>query len=357
MTRPFLQFAIPTWNRQREVEICVRSIACQITPEIRNVRILVQDDCSTDQTKATIEALQREFPDLIEYRCTDERKDYSVAFRNLFNNAEAEWIWTFGDDDRLEDGSLETILRVLADTDREFIHCAEVGRESGTGKMYHGTLLGLCNSFGWLDMTGFITCNIVRGERLHQATLSPRWSLYARSAFVQSCALLEVLKDAPCAYMDVPLVATQNKDQTQECIDRWAADKIGERYLRVADCIEAMFDDAILTHKLKRAFFRYQNYHLWDRHMTYFIHDYTSQGVVVPAMWWDSQKRIAAFLEDDAFAEALVAEIDEVRDSITAHKYLVARIGDLQEFIAGVSSRRGDSCYPWAYLVPRELTK
>lgn len=356
ITKPFLQFAIPTWNRHREVEVCIRSIAGQITPQIRNVRILVQDDCSTDNTKATIEGLQREFPDIIEYRCTTERKDYSLAFRNLFGSVDAEWVWTFGDDDRLEPDTLGRMVGVLEQTDSDFIHCAETGRESGTGKMYNGYLIDLCNSFGWLDMTGFITCNIAKGYIWNEAARSPRWNLYAKSAFVQSCVLLELLHDKKCAYMDQPVVATQNKDQTQECIDRWAADKIGERYMLVADCIETMYEAGILTKKLRRAFFRYQNYHLWDRHITYFIHDFVSQGVVVPDAWWEMQKHLAGFLEDEAFAGDLVEEIDRVRDGIKVHRYLSARLGEIQESIAEVSSRRGDSCYPWGYLVPRELS-
>ena len=356
-TKPFLQFAIPTWNRQREVEVCIRSIASQITPEIRGVRILVQDDCSTDQTKETIDALQREYQDIIEYRCTPERKDYSVAFRNLFNSVDAEWVWTFGDDDRLEPDTLARMLRVLKDSDLEFIHCAETGRESGTGKLYKGSMIDLCNSFGWLDMTGFITCNIARGYIWNEAAKSPRLDLYAKSSFVQSCVLLELLRDKKCAYMDVPAIATQNKDQTQECIDRWAVDKIGERYMLVGDCIEAMFEAGILKSKLRRAFFRYQNYHLWDRHITYFLNDYTTRGVVVPDAWWESQKQLAGFLEDEAFAGDLVSEIDRVRKGITVHRYMVARMCEIQDDIDEVCARRGDSCYPWGYLVPRELAK
>lgn len=358
-TKTFLQFAIPTWNRPHEVEICIRSIASQITPEIRGVRILIQDDCSTDGTKAVIEALQLEFPDIIDYRRTpdDRIRDYSVAFYHLFKSVDAEWVWTFGDDDRLEPDSLVRMLRVLKDSDREFIHCAETGRESGTGKMYNGYLIDLCNSFGWLDMTGFITCNLARGYIFNEAAESPRWNLYAKSAFVQSCVLLEMLHDKKCAYMDQPVVATQNKDQTQECIDRWAVDKIGERYMLVGDCIEAMYEAGILKDKLRRTFFRYQNYHLWDRHMTYFIHDYTSQGIINTAAWWETQKKLATFLEDEAFAAALIQEIDDVQHWIITHKYLADRLVDLQAGIKEVSDRRGDSCYPWGYLVPRDLTK
>lgn len=355
-TKPFLTFAIPTWNRQREVEICVRSIAEQIKAQIRHVTILVQDDCSTDGTKESVEALQKEFP-FIEYRCTDKRTDYSDAFRALFRSAEAEWVWTFGDDDQLLPGALDMMLKTLIDTDLEFIHCVEKGRESGSKQHFKGKLLALCNNFGWLDMTGFITCNVVRGDRLREAAESPRWKKYAKSAFVQSCALLEVLKDSQASLMDVPLVATQSETQTQESIDRWAVDKIGERYMLVADCIEQMFEDGVLTNKLKRAFFRYQHYHLWDRHITYFIDDYLTKGFLRPASHWHSQARLGQFVESDEFGVALETEIDGVRGMLMLHAYMSSNLQGVKEEIEGLGLRFGESVYPWGYVVPRDALK
>ena len=354
-TKPFLTFCVPTWNRQREVEVCIRSIAEQIKASIRSVTIIVQDDCSTDGTRSSIEALQQAYPGIIEYRCTEKRTDYSAAFKSLFTAPSAEWVWTFGDDDQLEPGALDRILPILTETDAQFLHCVEKGRESGSNRMFRGKLLALCNSFGWLDMTGFITCNIVRGDKLRQSAESPYWKQYAKSAFAQSCALLEVLQDEQSALIDVPLVSTQNASQTQECVDRWAADRIGERYMLVADCLELMFDEGILKNKLKKAFFRYQNYHLWDRHITYFIADYVNQGLMRPSSDWDSQAKLAKFLYDDLFATALVGEIEMVRGLITLHSYLESNLGGIKAEIEAVSARRGESSYPWGYVIPREL--
>jgi glycosyltransferase involved in cell wall biosynthesis len=351
----FLVFAIPTWNRQREVEICIRSIAEQIKAQIRSVTILVQDDCSTDGTRSSIEALQKEYPGIIEYRCTEKRTDYSAAFKSLFTAPSAEWVWTFGDDDLLEPGSLNRILPILTETDAQFIHCVEKGRESGSNRMFRGKLLALCNSFGWLDMTGFITGNIVRGEKLKQAAQSPHWKQYSKSAFVQSCALLEILKDEQSALIDVPLIRTQNASQTQECIDRWAVDRIGERYMLVSDCLELMFEEGILENKLKKTFFRYQNYHLWDRHITYFVSDYVGQGLMRPSSDWESQAKLAKFVDDELFATALVNEIEMVRGLITLHSYMESNLLGIKAEIEAVSARRGESSYPWGYVIPREL--
>ena len=356
-TKPFLTFAIPTWNRQREVEVCVRSIASQIKTQVRSVTILVQDDCSTDGTKASIEALQSEFPGLIEYRCTEKRIDYSVAFKSLFQASDAEWVWTFGDDDVLLPGSLDRMLPVLTETDCEMIHCVEKGRESGSGKMARGKLLAMCNMFGWLDMTGFITGNVVRSERLKQAAQSPRWTRYAKSAFVQSCALLEVLKDSEAALLDIPLIATQNETQTQEAIDRWAVDKIGERYMLVADCIETMYDDGILTKKVSTAFFRYTNYHLWDRHIEYFVNDYIKNGFIQPADHWASQSKLTRFINDEGVATGISQEIETLRGMIVLHAYLTANAASVKAEIEKLGASHSNSHYPWSIVLPRDLIK
>lgn len=350
-TKPFLTFAIPTWNRQREVTVCVESIASQIKETIRHVTIIVQDDCSTDGTRQAIEDLQAKYP-FIQYRCTEKRTDYSAAFRSLFTVADSEWVWTFGDDDMLMPGALDKMLKVLTDTDCEFIHVAETGREAGSGKMYKGTLLNLCNSFGWLDMTGFITGNVIKCDRLREVAASPRWDFYAKSAFVHSCAFLEVLRDSQCALLDVPLIATQNKTQTQESIDRWAADRIGDRYLLVADCVEKMFDEGILSKKVKMVFFRYTDYHLWNRHATYFIDDYLKHGRVHSHESWHPNIKMLRFIDDEEYAQYVSASIEGLHSLTILHAYLSANLDGLKKEMETLVAEHGKRVYPWSILLP-----
>ena len=350
-TKPFLTFAIPTWNRQREVEVCIRSIAEQVKASLRSITIIVQDDCSTDGTKSSIEALQREYP-FIEYRCTEKRTDYSAAFRSLFTAADSEWVWTFGDDDQLLPNGLETVLKVLDTSDLEFLHCVEKGREAGTNKLYRGKLLNLCNVYGWLDMTGFITGNIVRCDRLKEAAATPRWNLYAKSAFVQSCALLELLHDKECALLDVPIIKTQNESQTQESIDRWAADKIGERYLMVADAIDAMYSEGILKNKLRPVFFRYTDYHLWNRHVVYFVDDYLKRGRVQPHQAWAPNIKLATFIDDEELAVAVASSIDGLQSLCMLHAYLSANLDGIKGEIEALTEVHGKNVYPWSIVIP-----
>jgi len=243
----------------------------------------------------------------------------------------------------------------LPDCEYEFIHVAERGRYSGSNGLYKGTLLDLCNTFGWLEMTGFISCNITRGDALRKCAESPNWQRYAKSAFVQSCVLLEVLQDAKAALWDVPLVNTQNAQQTQECIDRWEKDKIGERYLWIVDALELMFDTGILTKKLKRAFFRYQNIHFWDRHIVYFTYDYVQNGVVNPSYRWDALCRLCKFIENEKHAESALHALETARNLIGLHVYLNTEAESIKDAIGGIHKQHNESSYPWAYVIPKDL--
>lgn len=333
----------------------MRSIIAQINAVGReDISILVSDAASIDATKETVIRLQIEFPDRIAYRCNEVHGDYSDSFQRMWGALDAEWVWTFGDDDQLEPGGLETILKLLPDCDYEFIHVAEKGRYSGTNGLYKGTLLSLCNTFGWLEMTGFISCNITRGDALVECSISGNWKRYAKSSFVQSCALLEVLKDAPAALWDVPLVSTQNAQQTQACVDRWEADKIGERYLWIVDALELMFDTGILTKKFKRAFFRYQNLHFWDRHIVYFTYDYIQNGVLNPSFRWDALCRLCKFIEDPIHSEAALSALETSRNMIALHSYLNTEAESIKDAIGGLHKHHNESSYPWGYVIPKE---
>ncbi len=355
-TRPFLLFAVPSYQRPAELYVCVKSIAEQTKDcTAHSVSIFIQDEHPTDGTRETIARLLSEYPNLITAtEANNEPRDYSTSFQSMWAAVDAEWVWTFGDDDQLEPGALETILKLLPDCDYEFIHIAEKGRCSGTNGLYKGTLLGLCNTFGWLEMTGFITGNITRGDALRECAESPHWKRYAKSSFVQSCALLEVLKDSPAALWDVPLVSTQNEKQTQACVDRWEADKIGERYLWIVDALDLMFDEGILTKKLKRAFFRYQNLTFFDRHIVYFTFDYVQNKVINPTFRWDALCRLTKFIENEKHAEAALHSIETTRNTIALHAYLSVEAQGILDGIGALHHQHNESSYPWGYVIPKE---
>ena len=348
-----LTFVIPTFNRPKELRACVVSIARQITED---VQILIIDNGSSEETGHAIGRLQSEYS-FVQSQRFEDNIDYSVSFKRMMEaNPDSEWVWTFGDDDFLMSGALSFMLEQLSrftDEGVQFIHVAEVNRASGTNGCYRGSLLDLCSEFGWLEMTGFITGNIIKANRLHKAANTPRWNLYAKSAFVHSCALLEELKDSPCAFLDLPLINTQNKEQTQEGLQGWIREKIPERYLYVSDAIERMFEDSVLENKLPPKFFRYLTYHLWDRFLVHSSVDYSSRGAAWTDQAWASVLKFANFINDEQVIAELNRDVEAARGMTTLHFYLKQNLEAIMGEITGLSARREQLIYPYTFTQPK----
>lgn len=343
-----LTFVIPTNNRPKELRACVLSIARQI---IDDTRILIIDNGSEQETVYAIERLKSEF-NCIDSTQHEDNIDYSVAFKRMMTASDSDWVWTFGDDDRLMPGALKFMLEQLEKSEAQFYHVAEVSR-AGTNGCYKGTLFDLCCQFGWLEMTGFITGNITRGSRLHHAAQTPRWNHYAKSAFVHSCALLEELKDDQCIFLDLPLINTQTQEQTQESLIRWVDQRIPERYLDAAHSIDRMFEDEVLTKKLPPKFFRYLTYHLWDRFISHFCSDYTNHGKMWVEDAWASVLLFAKHLDNKEVQDSVHQDVEATRGMITLHYYLNINLNGIRQEISDVQTRRETIIYPWTFLAPR----
>jgi glycosyltransferase involved in cell wall biosynthesis len=342
-----LAFIIPTWNRPAQLEKCVESIASQITSE--DVALVIQDDASDKETGELCRNLTAKYP-LIRYHQRLTHGDYSDAFRDMFRlGQDYEWVWTFGDDDLLQPGALPFMYdRLLNNSENcDFIHVSERKRSCNGGNVYHAhNLLDLCRSLGWIEMTGFITGNIARGAVFKQAADSPNWQTYAKSAFVQSCALLEVLHDRPCTFYDMPLVDTQSEEMTQDSIARWAEQNISTRYLWIVDAIELMFDKGILKAKLPAKFFRYLNVNMWDRFIFYFVDMYLKHKTLWPDEAWSRIARFAEFLEDEEASKKLLQHVEACRGMATLGLYMQKNVDGLHAELTAIQAEHGASAYP-----------
>jgi len=351
-----ITFAIPTWNRASRLETCIRSIADQVSDD--RVRILVSDNASTDDTTQVLERLANEYK-CLEWRRRKEHGDYANNFRDIFTNpylTGTEWTWMFGDDDMLRPGAVAFMLKHLETTPAQFIHVAELKRTSGTNHLIHGSMLDLCNTFGWIEMTGFITCNVVRSKHLVKAFQTPRWRTYAKSAFAQSAALLEQLRAEPCAFMDIPLIESQDAEQTAETGERWKADRIGERYLLIADALEVMYEDGILTKKVKPAFFRYLVYGMWDRFLTSFIVDYLDHQYLWTDDAWHRTIKMASFIKPAEEADQIIRDIEAARGLSTLHNYLSKELNGIADELRRIFERHNTAIYPYTYMLSADMT-
>ena len=308
----FLTFVIPTRKRHRELAVCVRSIAEQIGDTDTNIIILYNSD--EEHTVRTVERLKEQYP-FISTKSFPGEPDYTEKFKAMFlASPESEWVWTFGDDEILRPNALKFIYPKLQSLKQElsFVHIAEKKRSTNSGETFTGRLIDLCCTFGWLDVTGFISGNITRGKKL-ASCVNYNWGSYAKTAYVQSCALLDGMRADQAILIDSPVYDTQpdvDEFVTDTKAQQWFEANTVVRYLYLAEALQVMYDQGILKSKLPPKFFRYHNYHLWDRHITCALHVWISEKKIWFDDWALYAKKLASFVDDKEIADNLVNEVN-----------------------------------------------
>jgi abequosyltransferase len=103
---PFLSVCIPTHNRALYLGVLLESIASQMRP---GVEIVISDDGSSDNTPELVDSFQsRRSP--IRYMRFEPALRYDRNVLKVVEMARGDFCWLFGDDDRMEPGSLEEVL-------------------------------------------------------------------------------------------------------------------------------------------------------------------------------------------------------------------------------------------------------
>ena len=110
---PVLSIVIPTHERAAELQLTVQCIADQLTDGLQDkVELLISDNASGPETVNVIRGLARHYPRLsYMLNARDEG-----GFFNLFAapwRAQGRYTWTFGSDDVLMDGGVESVVSIL----------------------------------------------------------------------------------------------------------------------------------------------------------------------------------------------------------------------------------------------------
>ncbi len=107
-----LSVCIPTYNRSDNLKECLNSIFLSLKGHEKQVEIVISNNASTDNTETIVTEFQKIYPQLRYHRnqinIGGERNFYTVA-----NLAEGEYIWVFGDDDRITVRAIPTILKQI----------------------------------------------------------------------------------------------------------------------------------------------------------------------------------------------------------------------------------------------------
>ena len=126
----------PTWACGRFIAETIRSIQDQTYP---NWELLIQDDCSTDNTKEVVERLKAESPELrekIKYACNPRNSGAAITRNNALRRAKGRWIAFLDSDDLWEPTKLEKQLRFMVEnnyafTYHEYTEISEDGNDLG----------------------------------------------------------------------------------------------------------------------------------------------------------------------------------------------------------------------------------
>jgi abequosyltransferase len=118
---PLLSICIPTYNRSRFLREALDSIIASASGCLPDVEVVVSDNASPDDTPAVMAEYQAQFPWIRYFR-----NDVNVGEANFFlvaQRAKGEFVWIFGDDDKLLPRAIPAVIeRIRAGHDQIIVN-------------------------------------------------------------------------------------------------------------------------------------------------------------------------------------------------------------------------------------------
>lgn len=138
--KPWLSILIPSYNVEAYIGECLETAIRQV--ERSGVEIIVADDASTDGTVAIVEETCRKYPHLLRLEKISPNAGPYRARNLLLDMARGEYVWFVDADDRIRQGAVGSLGRIVADHQPDLIICDfstfGEGEEDARGKYLHG---------------------------------------------------------------------------------------------------------------------------------------------------------------------------------------------------------------------------
>ncbi len=115
MKNTLLSITIPTFNRAKDLEACLESIALQIreAPGLKYlVEVVISDNCSTDNTENVAMKYKNEFANFV-YVKNETNVGFDRNTLNVVTHATSKYCWYLGDDDVVQNGGIELVVNQL----------------------------------------------------------------------------------------------------------------------------------------------------------------------------------------------------------------------------------------------------
>ncbi len=279
-----LTIAIPTYNRCEYLKKNIEYFENINHPDGIKISLSISNSASEDNTETFLEDIRRKREDIFLFNQRTDWNGGNYGYLSSVVPDDADWVWFMGDDDYLcHPESLQKVCEVLVrenkNADFGFVHACQARRSKNTGAIITDSSLGLCNRFGYTEMFGWISSIIMRREnfvnalqkvddRAQKARDEPALS-NTHSAFFQASYIFQEVYWMRGAFVDLPLVDMQDEEMTEATRQRWQSENMGERYIYILDDLQRLKSEGVPVNDLSPEFFRYHQYQLWDRFITY----------------------------------------------------------------------------------------
>ncbi|MDP3883011.1 MAG: glycosyltransferase family 2 protein [Candidatus Staskawiczbacteria bacterium] len=108
-----LSIAIPTYNRASFLENLLNNILPQVKESKERLEVCISDNNSTDNTREVVMKFKEKYPDLIKYNKNEKNLGVDGNILLVLGMCEGDFIWTFGDDDSVKAGGLNTVINFV----------------------------------------------------------------------------------------------------------------------------------------------------------------------------------------------------------------------------------------------------
>lgn len=191
---PLLTIAIPTYNRSRYLRQCLESLIPQVVDAGTDVRVLVLDNQSTDETPVVLEEFASRHPDHLEVSRNSQNIGADGNIAKCYMSCETTYVWIFGDDDILMPGALTKLLARMKEDNYGLIHLKAFSYKGdveqyrprypkGRYEIFTADTLGRL-MYEACDMFSFISGNIIN-KSLVPKDINPQAFIWTRYNQIQ----------------------------------------------------------------------------------------------------------------------------------------------------------------------------
>jgi glycosyltransferase involved in cell wall biosynthesis len=117
---PLLSICIPTYNREKELSLLLSTIIPQCIG--KQVEIVVSDNASVDDTFNVCKKYTAMY-NWIKYQCQPSNLGFAKNLVSALNLAKGKYLWMLGDDELINENSVQRILSALAENEPNLMIC------------------------------------------------------------------------------------------------------------------------------------------------------------------------------------------------------------------------------------------